>query len=42
MKRFAIHPQLQKDCLLLGRLPACHVVLHRNVTMPWLIHRENP
>jgi diadenosine tetraphosphate (Ap4A) HIT family hydrolase len=34
---FEIHPVLQRDCILLGRFPACHLLLHRNATIPWLI-----
>jgi diadenosine tetraphosphate (Ap4A) HIT family hydrolase len=36
-RQFAIHPVLQRDCILLGRFPACHLLLHRNATIPWLI-----
>ncbi|WP_437191691.1 HIT domain-containing protein [Planctomicrobium sp. SH527] len=32
-----LHPQLLKDCILLGRLPQTEVLLHRNATVPWLI-----
>ena len=37
MHQFTIHPILLRDCHLLGRFPACHVLLHRNATIPWLI-----
>jgi len=32
-----IHPQLRKDCLLLGQLDLCHVLLMRDANYPWLI-----
>lgn len=43
---FEIHPQLQKDCHILGKLDLCHVLLHRNAQIPWFIlvpetHVEN-
>jgi diadenosine tetraphosphate (Ap4A) HIT family hydrolase len=34
---FEIHPQLLADCHLLGRLPGCHLLLHRNAALPWFI-----
>lgn len=34
---FAIHPRLLADCHPLGRLPASHLLLHRNAAVPWLI-----
>jgi diadenosine tetraphosphate (Ap4A) HIT family hydrolase len=37
MTAFAIHPQLLADCHLLGRLPATHLLLHKNAAVPWLI-----
>jgi diadenosine tetraphosphate (Ap4A) HIT family hydrolase len=37
MNAFAIHSQLLADCHLLGRLPATHVLLHRNAAIPWFI-----
>ena len=37
MPIFSLHPQLQADCHVLGRLPATHLLLHRNGTMPWFI-----
>jgi diadenosine tetraphosphate (Ap4A) HIT family hydrolase len=37
MSEFRIHPQLLADCHRLGRLPACHLLLHRNAHLPWLI-----
>jgi diadenosine tetraphosphate (Ap4A) HIT family hydrolase len=37
MSEFRIHPQLLADCHGLGRLPACHLLLHRNARLPWFI-----
>ncbi len=37
MAEFHIHPRLLADCHNLGRLPACHLLLHRNATLPWFI-----
>jgi diadenosine tetraphosphate (Ap4A) HIT family hydrolase len=37
MNEFALHPQLARDCRRLGRLPLCHVLLHRNGAVPWFI-----
>lgn len=37
MSDFAIHPQLLADCHVLGRLPAAHLLLHRNAAVPWFI-----
>lgn len=34
---FTLHPQLLADCHRLGRLPASHLLLHRNAAVPWLI-----
>jgi len=34
---FALHPQLQTDCHVLGQLPQCTVLLHRNAVVPWFI-----
>ena len=34
---FAIHPQLLADCHALGRLPATHLLLHKNAAVPWCI-----
>lgn len=34
---FALHPQLLADCHVLGRLPATHLLLHRNAAVPWFI-----
>lgn len=32
-----IHPQLQKDCLVLGRLKLSHVLLVNDTNYPWFI-----
>ncbi|MCK7575461.1 MAG: HIT family protein [Chromatiales bacterium] len=37
MPSFALHPQLLADCHVLGRLPATHLLLHRNSAAPWFI-----
>ena len=37
MHPFALHSQLVQDCLILGRYPYCHVLLHRNAAVPWYI-----
>jgi diadenosine tetraphosphate (Ap4A) HIT family hydrolase len=34
---FEIHPRLLADCYCLGRLGACHLLLHRNASLPWFI-----
>jgi len=34
---FTLHPQLQKDCLVLGTLDLCCVLLMRDAQFPWLI-----
>ena len=34
---FEIHPQLRKDCLILGRFPLCHLLLMRDANYPWFI-----
>jgi diadenosine tetraphosphate (Ap4A) HIT family hydrolase len=34
---FSLHPQLQHDCHILGQLPHCAVLLHRNAVVPWFI-----
>jgi diadenosine tetraphosphate (Ap4A) HIT family hydrolase len=39
-----IHPQLKNDCLILGKLELCHVLLMRDANYPWCIlvpDREN-
>jgi len=37
MSVFEIHPQLLVDCHRLGRLELCHVLLHKNGSLPWFI-----
>ena len=40
----ALHSQLEADCLVLGRLELCHVLLMRDANYPWCIlvpDREN-
>ena len=37
MSRFEIHPQLLHGCHRLGQLRLCHVLLHKNAAVPWLI-----
>jgi diadenosine tetraphosphate (Ap4A) HIT family hydrolase len=37
MTAFEIHPRLLADCHRLGRLGACHLLLHRNASLPWFI-----
>ncbi len=37
MPEFQIHPRLLDDCHRLGRLPDCHLLLHRNAALPWFI-----
>ncbi len=32
-----IHPQLQNDCVLLGRFTLCHLLLHKDSNYPWFI-----
>lgn len=32
-----IHPQLQADCLRVGRFPLCHLLLMRDANYPWCI-----
>jgi diadenosine tetraphosphate (Ap4A) HIT family hydrolase len=32
-----LHPQLQKDCLLVGRFPLCRLLLMRDANYPWFI-----
>jgi len=34
---FSIHPQLLADCIVLGRLRQCHVLLMNNSGVPWFI-----
>jgi diadenosine tetraphosphate (Ap4A) HIT family hydrolase len=37
MTEFEIHPCLLADCHRLGRIGACHLLLHRNASLPWFI-----
>lgn len=37
MPAFILHPQLTQYCHIMGRLPGCHVLLHRNASLPWYI-----
>lgn len=32
-----LHPQLEKDCLLLGRFTLCRLLLMRDANYPWFI-----
>jgi diadenosine tetraphosphate (Ap4A) HIT family hydrolase len=32
-----IHPQLLNDCIILGRLPLCHLLLVNDCHYPWFI-----
>ncbi len=32
-----LHPQLQKDCLLIGRFALCRLLLMRDANYPWFI-----
>ncbi|MEZ5450972.1 MAG: HIT domain-containing protein [Thiolinea sp.] len=34
---FALHPQLAQDCLLVGDLPLCRVLLMNEARYPWFI-----
>ncbi|MEZ5478794.1 MAG: HIT domain-containing protein [Thiolinea sp.] len=41
---FSLHPQLAQDCLVVGDLPLCRVLLMNEARYPWLIlvpRREN-
>lgn len=37
MDEFRVHTKLLEDCHYLGRLPVCHLLLHRNAVLPWFI-----
>lgn len=37
MNDFTLHPRLAADCLTLGALPLCRVLLMNDRTYPWLI-----
>lgn len=32
-----LHPQLEKDTIVIGKLPLCHVLLMNDANYPWLI-----
>jgi diadenosine tetraphosphate (Ap4A) HIT family hydrolase len=32
-----LHPQLQADCLVIGRFPLCHLLLMQDANYPWFI-----
>jgi len=34
---FQLHPQLEKDCLNLGRFSLCHLLLLKDANYPWFI-----
>jgi len=34
---FALHTQLAKDCVLIGDLPLCRVLLMNDANYPWLV-----
>lgn len=34
---FELHPQLAKDCQLIGRFTLCHLLLMRDANYPWCI-----
>ena len=34
---FELHPQLLQDCHPLGCFQDCHILLHRNSSLPWYI-----
>jgi diadenosine tetraphosphate (Ap4A) HIT family hydrolase len=37
MRHFQIHPQLLADSHRLGKFSLCHLLLHKNATVPWFI-----
>ena len=37
MSVFELHPRLQEDCVYLGRLSVCHILLMNNADVPWFI-----
>lgn len=37
MSEFSIHPRLEKDCLYIGRMRLCHVLLLNNAYFRWFI-----
>lgn len=34
---FTLHPQLEEDCYLLGKMQQCLLLLHKNSLVPWFI-----
>ena len=32
-----LHPQLQQDCIVLGKLELCHLLLMDDANYPWFI-----
>jgi len=34
---FELHPQLQQDCIVLGKLELCHLLLMNDANYPWFI-----
>jgi diadenosine tetraphosphate (Ap4A) HIT family hydrolase len=34
---FQLHPQLRKDCLIVGRFSLCHLLLMQDANYPWFI-----
>jgi diadenosine tetraphosphate (Ap4A) HIT family hydrolase len=32
-----LHPQLQADCVMVGRFPLCHLLLMQDANYPWFI-----
>jgi len=37
MSSFQLHPQLKKDCQVLGRFTLCHLLLLKDANYPWFI-----
>lgn len=37
MNNFKLHPQLEKDCITLGNLPLCRLLLMNDTHYPWCI-----
>lgn len=37
MTSFNLHPQLEKDCHILGKLDLCHILLLNNALVPWFV-----
>ncbi len=37
MSQFQLHPQLRADTHHLAKLPACHLLLHRNASLHWFV-----